>query len=202
VNRAVRRALGGLSAALVTGVLVLPATPSSAAPAKSCPKLTVKQDVSRADAVLRGVVKSVSSVHGSGKQRTRNYRVAADRVYEGSLITKSVVVTARTSSGGCGLLVGTLAKGKRYIFFVTERGTQLMAASATARARHPLTHQIVKLLGNGKHPQAPPPANAQFTKVADANPPRLSRMLAPGGALVILSLLGLLVVGRLGRRTT
>jgi hypothetical protein len=200
VTRAVRLALTGLATVLVAGVVALPASPSEAAP--SCPKLTVKQDVARADAVFRGVVKTVSSVHGTGKQRTRNYRVAADRVYQGSLVTKSVVVTVRTSAGGCGLLVDTLTKGRRYIFFADERGTQLVAASATAPAKAPLTSKVVKLLGNGKQPQKTPPVTPQFTKVADANPPRLSRLLAPGAALVIVALLGLLVVGRLGRRTS
>ena len=43
-------------------------------------------------------------------------------------------------------------------------------------------------------------ATAEFTRVAHADPPPLSRLLAPGAALLIISLLGLLVVGRLGRR--
>jgi hypothetical protein len=37
--------------------------------------------------------------------------------------------------------------------------------------------------------------------VADAGAPPLSRLLAPGAALLLISLLGLLVVGRLGRRS-
>ena len=53
-----------------------------------------------------------------------------------------------------------------------------------------------------REPAATPPATAEFSQVTDANPPALSRLLAPGAALLIISLLGLLVVGRLGRRTT
>ena len=204
VTRAVRRVLTGpatlLAAALLAGLLVVPASPSTAAPA--CPKLTVKQDVAAVHAVFRGVVHSASKVHGTGKYRSRVYRVAVDRAYKGSLVTRSVVVTARAVRSGCGLLAGKLSKGKRYIFFATERGTKLMAARATAPATSSLTHQVVKLLGNGKQPTRTTSVTAQFTKVADATPPRLSRLLAPGAALVIVCLLGLLVVGRLGRRTT
>lgn len=208
VTRAVRRLLSGLATALAAGLvaglaaglLVLPAAPSTAAP--RCPRLTVKEDVAAVDAVFRGVVHDASAVHGTGKYRTRAYRVAVDRFYKGSLVTRSVVVTVRAVSHGCGLLAGKLTKGKRYIFFATERGTKLMAASATAPATSSLTHQVMKLLGNGKRPPRTTSVTAQFTKVADATPPRLSRLLAPGAALVIVCLLGLLVVGRLGRRTT
>ena len=73
---------------------------------------------------------------------------------------------------------------------------------ATARATHRLTTRIEAKLGSGKAPSTPPPADVTFRKVADASPPQLSRLLAPGGALVVLSLLGLFVVSRVSRRTT
>jgi hypothetical protein len=95
----------------------------------------------------------------------------------------------------------TLRQGTRYIFFVNEHRARLVATSATARATARLTHQVVSRLGNGREPQAQPPAAAQLTKVAGASPPPLSRLLAPGAALLIVSLLGLLLLGRLGRRT-
>jgi hypothetical protein len=195
----------GIATALVAGVVMSGAGvgAASAAALPACPPTTVKHDIKAADAVFRGVVTKVRSVHGSGSHRARDYRVAADRVYKGSLVTDKVVVTARVS--GTGLrrcLVPTLAKGQRYIFFVTEKGARLMATTATAKARHHLTRQVVKQLGDGKQPEVKPPATAQFTRVADATPTRMSKLLAPGAALVIVSLLGLLVVGRLTRRTT
>jgi hypothetical protein len=61
---------------------------------------------------------------------------------------------------------------------------------------------VVAKLGNGEQPHQAPPAVAELTPVADAAPPSLTRLLAPGAALLIVSVLGLLVVGRLGRRTT
>jgi hypothetical protein len=206
VTRLYRFALLGVAAALMAGVVLLGmgGGAASAAAPPACPRTTVKQDIKAADAVFRGVVAKVRRVHGSGSHRTRDYRVNVDRVYKGSLVTDKVVVTARVS-GGAGprpCLVPTLAKGERYIFFATEKGAQLMATTATAKAGRHLTRQVVNRLGDGKQPEVKPPVTAQFTRVADATPPRMSKLLAPGAALVIVSLLGLLVVGRLGRRTS
>jgi hypothetical protein len=188
---------------LVVGVVMLGAgagAASAAAPPACPPTATVKQDIAASDTVFRGVVSRVRKVQGTGKHRTRDYRVAADRIYKGSLVTDKVVVTARVHRTGCTL--PTLTQGTRYIFFATEKGARLMATTATAKAGHHLTRQVVNQLGNGKQPAVKPPATAKFTTVADATPPALSRLLAPGAALVIVSLLGLLVVGRLGRRTS
>jgi hypothetical protein len=179
------------------GVAVLAGTgPSQAAP--KCPDPGIDQDISRADVVFRGEVARVRPVRTAAGQKTRTYIVDADRVYKSSLVTDRVAVTA---------LVGTrcalppLDQGTRYIFFVTEQSSRLLARNGTAKATPRLTRQVVTRLGNGALPQEPPPPAAEFTKVADAAPPALSRLLAPGAALVILSLLGLLVLARLGRRT-
>jgi hypothetical protein len=204
VTRLVRRALGGalggvlggaVAAALLAGILAT-AAPSSAA-AAPCPPTTLAHDIKKADVVFRGVVSNVKPVRGTADQRTRNYRVEADRVYRGSLVTDSVTVTARV---GTRCAAPLLAQDKRYLFFVTEKGSQLLATGATARATRALTDKLVAKLGDGAVPRPTPPATAEFTKVADASPATLSRLLAPGAALVIVSLLGLLVLGRVGRR--
>jgi hypothetical protein len=74
-----------------------------------------------------------------------------------------------------------------------------VSTASTARATSKLTRQVVAKLGSGVQPHPPPP-RARFQTVADAAPPHLSRLLAPGAALVILSLLGLALLPRLGRR--
>jgi len=177
----------------------LATAPAHAAPAPGCPRTTLDQDIARAHVVFRGEVKNVRAARGDGKHRTRTYRVVSDRVYQSSLVTDVVVVTAEV---GRACPPPTLAQGKRYVFFVTEEGSRLVSTSATAKATKKLTAQVVAKLGSGVHPQPAPPPAAEFTLVADASPPSLSRLLAPGAALVIVSLLGLLVVGRLARRTS
>lgn len=194
-----RRALAAAVTTVALLAVPLAGETAQAAPAApKCPTTTLDQDIKLADVVFRGEVKKVRPVQGTGTQRTRTYRVLSDRVYQGSLVQPSVVVTARV---GTRCALPTLAESARYIFFVTEHGSLLMARQGTARATTKLTAQVVKRLGTGAQPEPTPPATAELTLVADAAPPPLSRLLAPGAALLLISLLGLFVVGRLGRRT-
>jgi hypothetical protein len=198
VIRPGRRALAAAVTAVALLGLPLTAPAAQGAPAApDCPTTTLDQDIRRADVVFRGEVKKVRSARTTGAQRTRTYKVLSDRVYKSSLVQPLVVVTARV---GTRCALPTLTEGTRYIFFVTERGSELMAKPGTAEATPRLTRQVVQRLGTGAQPEPPPPASAEFTTVANADPPALSRLLAPGAALLIISLLGLLVVGRLGRR--
>jgi hypothetical protein len=185
------------SCVAAAGVAGLSASGSAQA-APACPDPSLDQDISRADVVFRGEVTKVRPVQTSGRRATRTYKVTADRVYQSALVTDRVVVTARV---GTRCALPKLQQGTRYIFFVTEHRSRLLATSGTSEATPRLTHQVVKRLGNGAQPQVAPPAAAQFTLVADANPPPLSRLLAPGAALLIVSILGLLLLGRRSRRT-
>jgi hypothetical protein len=193
--------LGAAISAVLAGGAVLTVTAGSAAaaPAAPCAQRSLNKEIKRADVVFRGIVDKARAVHGTGDQRTRTYKVTADRVYQSTLVTDRVRVTVEV---GATCAPTDLVEGKRYIFFVTEEGSRLVSTSATARASRTLTDQVVAKLGDGEQPHQTPPVQAEFTRVANATPPRLSRLLAPGAALLIVSLLGLLVVGRLGRRTS
>jgi hypothetical protein len=185
---------------LVAGaLLVASGGAADAAPAARCKPQGLNKEIRQADVVFRGVVDKARAVRGHGDQRTRTYKVTADRVYQSSLVADKVRVTAEI---GAACPPPELAEGKRYIFFVTEQGSRLVSTSATARATHRLTTQVEAKLGSGKAPRSAKPPSVEFTRVADATPPRLSRLLAPGAALVVLSALGLFVVSRVSRRTT
>jgi hypothetical protein len=45
----------------------------------------------------------------------------------------------------------------------------------------------------------PAPAKPTFTRVADAEPTALTRLAAPGAAMLLVGLLGLMVFGALAR---
>jgi hypothetical protein len=186
-----------LCAVLVGGALL--ASPASAAPARPCAPKTLNKEIKQADVVFRGMVDQAAPVHGKGDSRTRTYKVTADRVYQSSLVTDRVRVTAEV---GAACPPPTLKEGKRYVFFVVEQGSRLVSTPATARASHRLTAKVEAKLGSGKAPHSEPPATPEFSKVADAAPPQLSRLLAPGAAVLVLSLLGLFVVNRVSRRTS
>src|SRR5262245_14971731 len=195
-RRALTAAAGGaLLATLLAGTLAT-AAPVTAAPGPCAPS-TLKKDIKKADVVFRGVVTNAKPVRGKGDQRHRDYRVQVDRVYKSSLVTEKVTVTADVGTR-CDIPV--LKEDRRYLFFATEDGARLMATNATAPATDKLTRKVVAKLGDGVVPRPAPPATAEFSQVADASPPALSRVIAPGAALLIVSLLGLLVLGRVGRR--
>ncbi len=197
----VRRLLGAAACAAMTVCVVqlVSPVPAQARGLAPCPQPSLHRQIKQADVVFRGVVDRVRPVHGKGSHRTRTYKVTADRVYRSSLVTDSVVVTAEV---GAACPPPVLARGERYIFFVTEQGTRLVSTASTARATTRLTAQVVAKLGSGVQPHPPPPAKAVFTRVAHAAPPALSRLLAPGAALLVVSLLGLVFAGRMRRRTT
>jgi hypothetical protein len=94
---------------------------------------------------------------------------------------------------------------RSYVFFVTEEGAELRAdrCGGTALADDKYVGQVEDVLGAGTPIGAAPPADnppPEFTRVADAEPETLTRMAAPGIALVLVGLLGLVVVRRATRR--
>ena len=177
-------------ALLACGVVAVPAAPALAA----CPApqaKTLEQQTMAADAIFTG---TVADRRLDGDQRV--YTVAVERVYKGDIPPEATVSTPRRTSE-CGLRL----EDADHVFFATDNGGELSADSreGTAPATDARVHRVERLLGDGRPAVEPEPIRATFTMVAD-QPTSLARMAAPGVALVIVGLLGLLLVASLGRR--
>jgi hypothetical protein len=158
-------------------------------------------DAKRASAVFAGTVTDVSRAPKRGARPvTATYDVQVDRVYKGNVGTETVQVASTRTRKTCRRLV--LAPEHAYVFFVATEGSAFTAdtCSGTAGATARLIAKVQRMLGDGRSPVPARPEQAVFTRVADAEPPTLTRMAAPGVALVLVGLLGLLVVRRVGSR--
>jgi hypothetical protein len=196
VNVVVRRLL---ALALLAAGLVLVATPRSGAAPDDCVKGTT-ESIESADAVFLGVVTDVART-GRGRNAEFTNTVEVERVYKGPI--NQVTVPVRTLAGTRqrpGL--GALDRGATYLFFVRIRAEVVSAGgcSGTRPATEEQVAKVVELRGAGRPAVPPPPLEATFDRVADSDPVDFTRTAAPGLALVLVGLLGLVVVRRLGRR--
>ena len=175
-------------------VVVLGQGPASACPAPTHQGTTQDHTMSASD-VFSGAVVDVSRT-----SRTVTYGVHVDRVYKGNVGTADVTVTTSGQPRSCTGV--NLTKGGSYVFFAQAAGSDLSIARAdgTARASTEFVTKVERLLGHGSNPTPPRPVTATFTRVADAEPETLPRLAAPGIALILVGLLGLLVVRRVGSR--
>jgi hypothetical protein len=163
-----------------------------------CVQGGVEDDVKRADAVFSGVLVDSSGTARGGNSDFATYEIEADTLYEGNVRTATVDVRSRNDD--CAL--GALETDRRYVFFVTEQGPDLRAdrCGGTAVRTPRLARQVEQVTGEGtplgESNQPDEPVAVEFTRVSDAEPDSLTRLAAPGAALVLVGLLGLLVVRR------
>jgi hypothetical protein len=158
-------------------------------------------DAKEASAVFTGTVTDVSVARPQGrKPATATYDVQVETVFKGSISTETVQVTSSRTSRSCERLV--LDPDHAYVFFVENDRSSLTAdtCGGTRAASGRLVAGVRQLLGEGRPPVPAQPEQAVFTRVADAEPPTLTRTAAPGIALVLAGLLGLVVVRRVGSR--
>ncbi len=134
--------------------------------------------------------------------RTLTYTVAVERVFKGSAPAEATLRTAAQKSA-CGL--DTLVADRRYVVFGTKQGDviEVNSCGGTAQATTALVTRVSGLLGAGSSPiptKPDEPTTATFHRVDETTTASLSRLAAPGAALVIVGLLGLAFLRRLNRR--
>ncbi len=166
------------------------------AQACSCVSQDVPAKVKGATAVLLGTV--TDRVQATDKV---TYQVAVEKVFKGSAAT-TVTLSTGAQSSACGL--DNLVAERRYVVFGTVQGEviEVNSCGGTALASVRLLTSVTGVTGAGSAPTpAPPPepVTATLTRVDGTEPVSFSRLAAPGGALVIVGLLGLLFLRRLTR---
>ncbi len=203
------RILRSLSAALVLSAsLALGGSVSTAQavgadePAVKCPFISVGDASKASMAVFSGEVTAVTKEDKPADEKGAYYLhdVTITRVYQGDVETETAQVRSEETPKECSL--GELGVGTSYMFFVASSGNPWIAQSGggTAVADSVLLDKVVRVLGEGRSPVPPAPESAEFTSVDTDEPTTLSRAAAPGLALVLIGLLGLVVVRGLSRR--
>ena len=198
-----------LAVLLLAIACVLVGPSAGAAPAAPCSctesgarvdSSMVQDQVREAAAVFTGTVEEITPAGGNAENAfSRTSTVSVVRVYKGGMITtESVEVVTTRAFTNCN---GDLRPGWTYMFFVeSDEGFTAPACGGTTRATTHLIDQVERLLGAGREPVPPEPPSATFFPESTDDPTSLTRVAAPGLALVIVGLLGLVVVRRLGRR--
>jgi hypothetical protein len=171
--------------AVLFGALALVGTPAASSAATACTPLDAASAAQQADAVFTGVLAGAGQTDDTVTPKRFTYPVTVQQSLKGDATGQ---VTVITRGGACG--IGRLQAGAPYLFFVNAHGQSWLAPGSlgtTATGVDTLVPQVEAAL-------APP--TVAFGDPLIGKPASLKRIAAPGVALVLIGLLGLLFVRR------
>jgi hypothetical protein len=190
----------GLAATLLA--LPLPGAAEADEPTVKCPFISVADSSKAAMAVFTGEVTAVTKQEKPPGEPGAYFLqdVTVTRVYQGEIDTETAQVRSEKVPKACSL--GELVVGTEYLFFAVSSGDPWIAESAggTVPVDAEVVEKVERVLGEGRPPVPPAPESAEFTSVENGEPTTLSRAAAPGLAMILFGLLGLIVVRGLSRR--
>ena len=197
VRRALVALVLGLAAPTGAGLALGAGATAPASAAAACPAVDVPSSTKTARAVFQGTVAAeptaAAKTDGS-PGALYEQTVTVQTVFQGRIRTSTVQVQTERTPKQCSL--GPLTVGQSYLFFAQGDGDPWVAASGagTSIATPDLLAAVAAILGDGRPPVQPTPEQAVFTSLDPAAPQSLTRSAAPGVALVIVGLLGLVLV--------
>ena len=184
---ALRLAGAPVAAALAVGAVAAPSQVAQAA-APDCTLPPLARAAERADVVFTG---TVSRSRPAGPDR-RRVSVEVDRIYAGSVEEDPATVTVPADERP--------RVGREWVFFVAPRdgGFTAPACSGGREATAPVVRRVEAELGAGRVYVEPEPAPEPlaYSELDVAEPASLGRLVAPGAAVFLLGVLGLLVTRR------
>ena len=204
-DKGMSRPFSSLFSSLLVAMLCAPALlaavepgPAAAASAACQPDVkAVPAAVDAADSIVTVKVTRATGPIASGPTSTKPARLAYKaRVLSSFKGTGTGTITVLTDKRGGvrdGCAAQRLAVGTTYLLFLTAQGRSWYASLDM-----PSSHDVAVLQPQVEAALAPP--SATFSDPLAGKPTSLRRVAAPGVALVIIGLLGLLVVRRSPRR--
>lgn len=185
------------------GILVIDAP----AFACSCKDADATDHAEAADVVFVGTVVETRLPEPDEQGRVRGlltYVVDVERIYKSAaVVTDTTQVASPISDAGCGL--GELEPGTEFVFYATvrsgEAGFRATSCGGSGPASPTRIAEVEQELGPGRPvvSDAEPPAPV-LTPVETTAPRSLGRLVAPGAALALVGLLGLVLVQVTGSR--